>query len=41
MMVNFVNFMNLESYAHNNALEEIFFQSLEIELKFMGWSIAH
>jgi hypothetical protein len=41
MMVNFVIFMNSKSYARNNALEEIFFQSLESELKFMGWSIAH
>jgi hypothetical protein len=41
MMVNFVIFMNLKSYAHNNALEEIFFQSLESELKFMAWSMAH
>jgi hypothetical protein len=27
---NFTTFMHLESWAHNNALEEIFFQSINM-----------
>ncbi len=30
-----------QSRPHNNSLEEIFFQSLDIGLRSMGWSIAH
>jgi hypothetical protein len=30
-----------QSWPHNNWLEEIFFQSLDIGLRSMGWSIAH
>ncbi len=31
-MANFATFMNLESQTHNNALEESFFQILDIGL---------
>jgi hypothetical protein len=35
-IANFITFMNLESRARNNALEECFFQSLDIVLTSNG-----
>jgi hypothetical protein len=35
-IANFATFMNSKSQANNNALEEIFSQSLDIGLRFMG-----
>jgi len=35
-IANFATFMNFESQTHENALEETFFQSLDIRLTSMG-----
>jgi hypothetical protein len=40
-VANFATFMNSEGWAHNNALEEIFLQSINIGVRFVGWSIVH
>jgi hypothetical protein len=40
-IVNFSTFINSLKQAHNNALENNFFQSLHKISKSMGWSTTH
>jgi hypothetical protein len=40
-ITNFVTLVNLQSQTHNNALKECLFQSMDIGLTSIGWSIAH
>jgi hypothetical protein len=41
VVTNFATLVNSDSQTHNNALEECFFQSLDIRLTSIGWSIPH